>query len=121
MRKVLFRSHSGPCRFLSEKEEEELVVFLMHFAAIGYPQSRKDVMIIVQATLLQKGHHNTLSYSWENSFWKRHPDLSLTKAEVLSHPRYVCVISCVSCLRSSPQMMAKSVAIINSLIVTLQE
>ena len=58
--KVLFGSHSGPRRFLSEKEEEELVVFLTHCATIGYPRSRKDVMNIVQATLVQKGHHNTL-------------------------------------------------------------
>ena len=91
--KVLFGSHSGPRRFLSEKEEEELVVFLMHCATIGYPRSRKDVMNIVQATLVQKGHHHTLSYSWWDSFRKRHPDLSLRKAEVLSHPRYVCCTS----------------------------
>ena len=60
MGKVLFGSHSGPRQFLSEKEEEELVVFLTHCATIGYPRSRKDVMNIVQATLVQKGHQNTL-------------------------------------------------------------
>ena len=37
MGKVLFGSHSGPRRFLSEKEEKELVVFLTHCATIGYP------------------------------------------------------------------------------------
>ena len=47
MGKVLFGSHSGPRRFLGEKEEEELVVFLTHCATIGYPRSRKDVMNIV--------------------------------------------------------------------------
>ena len=58
MGKVLFGSQSGPRRFLSEKEE--LVVFLTHCATIRYPQSRKDVMNIFEATLVQKGHHNTL-------------------------------------------------------------
>ena len=51
-------------------------------------------MNIVQATLVQKGHHHTFSFSWWDSFRKRHPDLNfLGKAEVLSHPRYVCCTS----------------------------
>ena len=50
-------------------------------------------MNIVQATLVQKGHHHTLSYCWWDSFRKGHHDLSLRKAEALSHPRYVCCTS----------------------------
>ena len=42
-----------------DSEEDDLVIFLTHCATLGYPRSRKDVMNIVQATLQQKGHHNT--------------------------------------------------------------
>ena len=88
--KVIFGSRSGPARLLTENEEEELVVFLAHCAALGYPRSRKDVSAMVQTVLVQKGHNGLISHGWWDSFKRRHPDLSLRKAESLSCPRYVC-------------------------------
>ena len=91
--KVLFGSHSGPSRLMSEREEEELVSFLIHCASVGYPRSRKEtnlILTLVQTILTMKGYHGTVSYGWWDSFRKRHPDISLRKAEPLAHPRVIC-------------------------------
>ena len=58
--KVLFGSHSGPSRLMSEREEEELVSFLIHCASVGYPRSRKDILNLVQTILIRKGYHGTI-------------------------------------------------------------
>ena len=89
--KVLFGSRSGPPRLLTQNEEEALVTFLVHCASVGYPRSRKDVLVIVQGVLDKKGYSRIVSHGWWESFRKRHPDITIRKAEALSNPRYVCV------------------------------
>ena len=49
--KVAFGAVSGPERYLNNTEEEQLMKFL---AKIGFPQSKKQVLSIVQATLAKK-------------------------------------------------------------------
>ena len=89
--KVLFGSHSGPPRLLTQNEEEALVTFLVHCASVGYPRSRKDVLVIVQGVLDKKGYSGIVSHGWWESFRKQHPNITIRKAEALSNPRYVCV------------------------------
>ena len=50
MGKVLFGSYSGPRRFLSEKEEEELVVFLTRC----YSSTEKAITIHYMGFILKK-------------------------------------------------------------------
>ena len=39
---------SGPPRYPSEEEEEELVRFLLGCASVGYPKTRKEILALVQ-------------------------------------------------------------------------
>ena len=43
-RRVLPGSVSGPVRYLSDREEDELIHFLLECASIGYPRSRLEVI-----------------------------------------------------------------------------
>ena len=43
---------SGPQRYLSEDEEEELGWFLLGCASVGYPNTRKEVLSLVQSQIL---------------------------------------------------------------------
>ena len=51
---------------------------------------RKDVLTLVQTILTRKGYHGTVWYGWWDSFCNRHPDISLTKPELLAHPHVIC-------------------------------
>ena len=87
--RVLFGAHSGPAKYLSSTEEE-LEAFLVGCASVGYPQSRKEIIALVQGVMLKKGQHVTVTNGWWESFRKRHPNLTLRNPEPLSHPRAVC-------------------------------
>lgn len=60
---------SGPPKYLSEQEEEELVRFILGCASVGYPKTRKEILSLVQ-TQVEK----TISHGWWDSFCKRHPN-----------------------------------------------
>lgn len=45
---VIPGSTSGPPKYLSNQEEEELVQFLMDCASIGYPRGRLEVIAMIQ-------------------------------------------------------------------------
>ena len=49
--KVAFGTVSGPERYLNDTEEEQLVKFLIGAAKIGFPRSKKQVLIVVRVTL----------------------------------------------------------------------
>ena len=85
--KVLPGSVSGPQRILSDREEEELVQFIRRSAYIGYPRSKKDVMAIVENITESKGHFHKITNGWWESFYKRHPDLTLRAPVSLSQAR----------------------------------
>ena len=46
--RVDFGSHSGPARYLSDAEEEELVSFLCGAARLGYARTKRDVLAVVE-------------------------------------------------------------------------
>ena len=80
-------SSSGPERYLSVKEEEELVNFLVGCARIGYPRTRLQVLAIVQRYLIKNGCSRIVSSGWWQRFRERHQSLSLRAPAHLSKPR----------------------------------
>lgn len=86
--KVPFNKKSGPGKYLSESEEDELENFLVECARVGYARSRKE--ILVQAALGEKGMEVVVTAGWWESFRRRHPE---------SHPpvcRALCICTCSS-------------------------
>ena len=80
--RVLAGAHSGPTRYLSMEEEDELEQFLLGAAAIGYPRSRMEVMAIVGNKV-----GKPVSSGWWESFCKRHPMITLRTGAPLSRSR----------------------------------
>lgn len=85
--RVCHGSSSGPMRYLTVSEEEELVSFLVRCAKIGYPRSRKQVLAIAQQTLRAKGIDKELSSGWWDRFRQRHRNITLRSSAPLSHVR----------------------------------
>ena len=82
-------STSGPKKYLTEEEEDELVAFVRRCALIGYPKSRKDMMALVQQIIESKGMQYTITNGWWESFCKRHPYLTLRAPVALSQARAI--------------------------------
>ena len=74
--KVMPGAKSGPPSYLSEKEEQELVKFLLRSSSIGYPKTHKQVLALVQRVLDSKHVNRKVTDGWWASFNRRHPDLS---------------------------------------------
>jgi len=88
--RVEFGSHSGPARYLSDAEEEELVSFLCGAARLGYARTKRDVLAVVEDVVaIKKGREVSISNGWWEGFRKRHPCLTLRTAEKLSYARSV--------------------------------
>ena len=87
--RVAFGSKSGPESYLSASEEEELVAFIENCSDIGYSQSKKQVIALVQQVMDAKGRDVTVSTGWWASFNRRHPQLTLRMAEPVSVARTV--------------------------------
>ena len=85
--KVSFSSHSGPPRYLTDKEEIELADFLIGCASIGCARSKQEVLAFVQRVVISKGITVSVSKGWWDSFRKRHPDIVLRSAEPVSKVR----------------------------------
>ena len=88
--RVKFGSHSGPERYLDDEEERQLVRFIIGAAKMGYAKTKKEVLLIAEELLANKGREITLSNGWWESFHKRHPSLTLRSAEKLSYARLCC-------------------------------
>ena len=92
--KVIHGCRSGPSRYLTEAEEEELLRFLMRSASIGYPKSRSAVIAIVQRACTNKGLSVTVTHGWWEGFCQRNPSIvlqapaqmSLARAKASSDP-----------------------------------
>ena len=80
--RVLPGAHSGPPRYLTTEEEDELEHFLFGSAAIGYPRSRMEVMALVGNKI-----GKPVSNGWWESFCKRHPMITLRTGAPLSKAR----------------------------------
>ena len=78
---------SGPQKYLSTEEENELVRHLSRCASIGYAKSRKEVLTLVQRIIDSRGIQRNVSSGWWESFCRRHPSLTLRTAVPLSLTR----------------------------------
>lgn len=87
--KVKIDSHSGPPRYLTDPEEEELASFITQCASIGCAKTKREVMSVVEAVLASKGKQVNISNGWWESFRRRHPEFTLRTAEKLSYARLV--------------------------------
>ena len=92
--RVIPGSTSGPPRYLTSAEENELVQFLVRSSMIGYGKSRMQVMALVQQVFNSKGIAKIVSSGWWESFCRRHPNLSLRTAAPSSS---LYMISCKRC------------------------
>ena len=85
--KVIHGTKSGPRKYLTSLEEEQLVSHLRNCSSIGYGKSRKDTLALVQAAVNKKGFNTQVSPSWLKSFAARHPELTLKTGESISKAR----------------------------------
>ncbi len=85
--RVAHGAKSGPRRYLTSLEEEELVQHLCNCSSIGYGISRKDTLALVQAVVDRKKINAQVSPSWLKSFGSRHPQLTLKTGESISKAR----------------------------------
>ena len=91
--KVAFGAHSGPQKYLSDVEEDEMYKFLVNCAKIGFAKSPKEVLSLVRATLAKKRQVDVeevvVTSGWWSSFQKRYPKLTLRSATKLSYRRAI--------------------------------
>ncbi len=85
--RVAFGARPGPDPYLSVEEEEELASFLIQTAKIGYPHTKRQVLVLVQQMVDAKGIDTTISNGWWERFCKRHPKITLRAAVPLSLAR----------------------------------
>ena len=75
--RVQVGSTSGPPRYLSALEEEEMAAFLRNCAEIGFAKSRQQVIALVQEVVNKKGIKVKVTHGLWHSFRSRHRDLML--------------------------------------------
>ena len=80
-------SVSGPVRYLSDREEDELIHFLLECASIGYPWSHLEVIAIVQRLCNRRGMNKVVSHGWWEAFCRRHRNVTLRVVAPLSLSR----------------------------------
>ena len=69
--------NSGPPKYLTDEEEEELEKFLIGCASVGFARTRQQVLALVQDVVLKKGRAAQMTHRWWESFKRRHPQLTL--------------------------------------------
>ena len=79
--KVLTLGQSGPPKYLTNEEEEEL----SGCTSVGFARSQQQVMELVQEVVNRKGYSVHVSHGWWESLQRRHPNLTLRKASPLSY------------------------------------
>ena len=86
--RVSHGTNIGSKPYLSKKEEEELVKFLINCSKMGYGKTRSEVLKIVEATLKKKNDMNLkLSQGWWWRFRQRWPQLTLRRGDSFSLAR----------------------------------
>ena len=96
---VKFGSHSGPERYLDDKEESQLVRFIIGSSKMGYAKTKMEIMLIAEELIANKGKEIKLSNGWWESFHKRHPSLTLRSA-VAEKGQKINVFVIIYCLSS---------------------
>ena len=81
----------GPTPYLSIEEEAKLIQHLLTFADIGYPQTKNEVLAIVQQAVHKKRGAEAAEIfngkGWWNRFVQRWPKVCLRKGDALATPR----------------------------------
>ena len=77
---------SGPPKYLSEEEEDEMVRFILGCASVGYAKTRKEILGLVQTQV-----DKPITHGWWDSFCKRHPNLTFRTPAPLSIARATAV------------------------------
>ena len=85
--RVLAGGCSGPPKYLTDEEEEQLEDFLIGSASVGYARSRQQVMQLVGEVVSHKGLASNVTHGWWEGFRKRHPKLTLRTAAPMSYAR----------------------------------
>ena len=63
--RVVDGTKMGAKPFLTKQEEQELVNFLINCSKMGFGKTRKDILSIVQATLMRKAEEEGKQF-WKN-------------------------------------------------------
>ena len=79
---------SGPPKYLTDEEENEL---LMGCASVGYARSHQQVIQLMQEVVNRKGLPAHVTHGWWDSFKRRHSKLTLHTAAPVSYARLVAV------------------------------
>ena len=85
--RVVPGTNSGPSKYLSTEEEDELVQFLLDCASIGYPHGRLEVIAMVQRVCHERGIERVVTHGWWESFCRRHSEVTLRVTAPLSTAR----------------------------------
>ena len=85
--RVLMGAVSGPNKYLTAQQEEELIHFLLEYASIGYPRSHQAVIGMLERVLIDRGIQRTVIHGWWESFCQRYPNISLHTTASLSLSR----------------------------------
>ena len=62
---MVYGTKMGAKPYLTNQEEQELVDFRINCSKMGYGKTRKDVLSIVQATLMRKAEEEGMQF-WKN-------------------------------------------------------
>ena len=91
--RVVHGTKPGPASYLSNKEENDLAVFLKDCAAVGYGKTRRDVMNIAQSVATEKGllRGARISQGWWRRFLERQHDLTLRRGDNTAHVRMAAI------------------------------
>ena len=82
-------ARSGPMKILTDQQEDHLEQFLINCAAIGYAKSRSQVIDLMNQIYKSRGIDKLVTNGWWESFCKRHPNVTLRAASLLSKARTV--------------------------------
>ena len=88
--KTLPGATSGPERYLTDSEEQELAHFVRACAKVGYAKTRKQIIALVELVVKEKrGPDASVTAGWWYSFKSRHPELTIRTAEQLAYARAI--------------------------------
>ncbi len=85
--RVLAGGCSGPPKYLTDEEEQQLEDFPTGCASVGYARSRQQVIQLVGEVVSRKGLVTDVTHGWWEAFKRRHPKLTLRTAAPVSHAR----------------------------------
>jgi len=85
--RVIPGTKSGPAKYLTNEEEDELVQFLLDCASVGYPRGRQEVIGMVQRLCNERGMDRIVTHGWWESFCRRHAEITLRVTAPLSQAR----------------------------------